>query len=226
MISCGPSRPGPAGASGRLAAGPRKLEGRGHVMPRPPEPARRSGVVPLNLTRALRAHSKPRRFLRAPRPQLSWRLRWRALRDSSLRRKRLAELQSPMCTLSQNGHGQLVGASASSVDSLRRSSAKIGTIQKRLAWPLRKDDTRNSRSVSIFLLSSTPARHFCILASTCSRTAQARLANLTANTISKKNKPKPSRLKKPNKLKKPKKKQTSQKNQKKQTNQSFLNHSA
>ena len=28
------------------------------------------------------------------------------------------------------------------VDSLRGSSDKIGTIQRRLAWPLRKDDTR------------------------------------------------------------------------------------
>ena len=31
-----------------------------------------------------------------------------------------------------------------------RSSAKIGTIQRRLAWPLRKDDTHKSRSVSNF----------------------------------------------------------------------------
>ena len=27
------------------------------------------------------------------------------------------------------------------MDSLRGSSVKIGTIQRRLAWPLRKDDT-------------------------------------------------------------------------------------
>ena len=33
-------------------------------------------------------------------------------------------------------------------DSLRGSSVKIGTIQRRLAWPLRKDDTHNSRSVN------------------------------------------------------------------------------
>ena len=33
-------------------------------------------------------------------------------------------------------------------DSLRGSSVKIGTIQRRLAWPLRKDDTHKSRSVS------------------------------------------------------------------------------
>ena len=33
-------------------------------------------------------------------------------------------------------------------DSLRGSSVKIGTIQRRLAWPLRKDDTRKSRSVT------------------------------------------------------------------------------
>ena len=38
------------------------------------------------------------------------------------------------------------------VDSLRGSSDKIETIQRRLAWPLRKDDTHKSRSVTIFLL--------------------------------------------------------------------------
>ncbi len=31
------------------------------------------------------------------------------------------------------------------------SSVKIGTIQRRLAWPLRKDDTHKSRSVYNFL---------------------------------------------------------------------------
>jgi len=35
------------------------------------------------------------------------------------------------------------------LDSLRRSSVQMGTIQRRLAWPLRKDDTHESRSVSI-----------------------------------------------------------------------------
>jgi len=38
------------------------------------------------------------------------------------------------------------------LDSLRGSSVKIGTIQRRLAWPLRKDDTHKSRSVSNFFL--------------------------------------------------------------------------
>ena len=38
------------------------------------------------------------------------------------------------------------------LDSLRGSSVKIGTIQRRLAWPLRKDDTHKSRSVNSFLL--------------------------------------------------------------------------
>ena len=33
-------------------------------------------------------------------------------------------------------------------DSLRGSSVRIGTIQRRLAWPLRKDDTHKSRSVN------------------------------------------------------------------------------
>ena len=36
------------------------------------------------------------------------------------------------------------------MDSLRGSSVKIGTIQRRLAWPLRKDDTHKSRSVDHF----------------------------------------------------------------------------
>ena len=34
---------------------------------------------------------------------------------------------------------------------LRKSSVKIETIHKRLAWPLRKDDTHKSRSVNIFV---------------------------------------------------------------------------
>ena len=38
------------------------------------------------------------------------------------------------------------------VDSLRGSSDKIGTIQRRLAWPLCKDDTHKSRSGISFLL--------------------------------------------------------------------------
>ena len=37
-------------------------------------------------------------------------------------------------------------------DSLRGSSVKIGTIQRRLAWPLRKDDTHKSRSVNNFFV--------------------------------------------------------------------------
>ena len=44
-------------------------------------------------------------------------------------------------------------------DSLRGSSVKIGTIQRRLAWPLRKDDTHKSRSVYNFL--ATLTRFFC-----------------------------------------------------------------
>ena len=35
-------------------------------------------------------------------------------------------------------------------DSLRGSSVRIGTIQRILAWPLRKDDTHKSRSVNDF----------------------------------------------------------------------------
>ena len=33
-----------------------------------------------------------------------------------------------------------------SVDSSRGSSVKIGTIQRRLAWPLRKDDNNNDNN--------------------------------------------------------------------------------
>ena len=36
------------------------------------------------------------------------------------------------------------------MDFLGGSSVKIGTIQRRLAWPLRKDDTHKSRSVNMF----------------------------------------------------------------------------
>ena len=41
------------------------------------------------------------------------------------------------------------------LDSLRGSSVKIGTIQRRLAWPLRKDDTHKSRRVHNFFCSSS-----------------------------------------------------------------------
>ena len=46
-------------------------------------------------------------------------------------------------------------ASLRCLDSLRGSSVKIGTIQRRLAWPLRKDDTHKSRSVNNFLPNQT-----------------------------------------------------------------------
>ena len=35
------------------------------------------------------------------------------------------------------------------LDSLRESSVNIGTIQRGIAWPLRKDDTHKSRSVNM-----------------------------------------------------------------------------
>jgi len=38
------------------------------------------------------------------------------------------------------------------LDSLRGSSVKLGTIQRRLAWPLLKNDTHESRSVSNFVV--------------------------------------------------------------------------
>ena len=40
-------------------------------------------------------------------------------------------------------------------DSLRGSSVKLGTMQRRLAWPLRKVDTHKSRSVSINITTNT-----------------------------------------------------------------------
>ena len=55
------------------------------------------------------------------------------------------------------------------MDPLRRSSVKIGTIQRRLAWPLRKDDTQKSRMVSNF---------FCI--TNCSH----KLVNNLGNNLS------------------------------------------
>ena len=45
------------------------------------------------------------------------------------------------------------------LDSLRGSSVKIGTIQRRLAWPLRKDDTQKSRMVSNFF-GKFPSQNF------------------------------------------------------------------
>ena len=40
-------------------------------------------------------------------------------------------------------------------DSLGGSSVTIGTIQRRLAWPLRKDDTHKSRSVNNIIYAYT-----------------------------------------------------------------------
>ncbi len=50
------------------------------------------------------------------------------------------------CSSSQR---KWIAQSLSFLDSLRGSSVKIGTIQRRLAWPLRKDDTHKSRDVII-----------------------------------------------------------------------------
>ena len=54
------------------------------------------------------------------------------------------------------------------LDSLRGSSVKIGTIQRRLAWPLRKDDTHKSRSVNnLYMYVCTVCTYVC-MDKTCS----------------------------------------------------------
>ena len=45
------------------------------------------------------------------------------------------------------------------MDSLRGSSVKIGTMRRRLAWPLRKDDTHKSRSVNNDILQNDMLGH-------------------------------------------------------------------
>ena len=42
------------------------------------------------------------------------------------------------------------------------TSDKIGTIQRRLAWPLRKDDTHKSRNGSKFFLAVLQALSYCL----------------------------------------------------------------
>ena len=39
--------------------------------------------------------------------------------------------------------------------SIRNTYTKIGTIQRRLAWPLRKDDTQNREAFHIFCVKNT-----------------------------------------------------------------------
>ena len=59
------------------------------------------------------------------------------------------------------------------VDSFRGSSVKIGTIQRRLAWPLRKDDTHTSRSGNHFYRCSRDASR-AALGSFCRATRKSR----------------------------------------------------
>ena len=49
------------------------------------------------------------------------------------------------------------------LESFRGTSVKIGAIQRRLAWPLRKDDTHKSRRVDDFCTWPDP-RHQCMIA--------------------------------------------------------------
>ena len=61
-------------------------------------------------------------------------------------------------TFSSQWRGPLRGGPwrlPTTMDSLRGSSVNIWTIQRRLAWPLRKDDTHKSRSVNNFLVRAT-----------------------------------------------------------------------
>jgi hypothetical protein len=61
------------------------------------------------------------------------------------------------------------------LDLLRESSVKIGTIQRRLAWPLRKDDTHKSRKYHTFFCSnSTYFRDFNLPLSCCARKLSTR----------------------------------------------------
>ena len=55
----------------------------------------------------------------------------------------------PVCILSGCGIHYVI----SNGDTLRGSSVKIGTMQRRLAWPMPKDDMHKSRSVNYCLIS-------------------------------------------------------------------------
>ena len=62
------------------------------------------------------------------------------------------------------------------LDSFRGSSVKIGTTQRRLAWPLHKDDTHKSRSDTSFLHIGTcdmlvRTGALCFSAGACSKVA-------------------------------------------------------
>ena len=45
------------------------------------------------------------------------------------------------------------------MDSLRGPSVKIGAMQRRLAWPLRKDDTHKSRLKQIYYIMLYKGHH-------------------------------------------------------------------
>ena len=80
----------------------------------------------------------------------------------------MRNLRCPRCAV-----GILCCGAVHLLDSLRGSSVKIGTIQRRLAWPLRKDDTHKSRRVHNFFFvhqMQPPDRH--------KRSGSARLAPL------------------------------------------------
>ena len=60
---------------------------------------------------------------------------------------KIAEAEYPQYTKVYNHNATWLNKES---DSLRGSSDKIGTIQRRLAWPLRKDDTHKSRMYHFF----------------------------------------------------------------------------
>ena len=86
-------------------------------------------------------------------PQQAWNnyawppsLRTKTSRNSCWERSPL-EPRSLYLVSAAAGRTSLPDGILALTDSLRGSSVKIGTIQRRLAWPLRKDDTHKSGSV-------------------------------------------------------------------------------
>ena len=99
-------------------------------------------------------HQIPSRMMAANGPKVA--VRWLLLYNS----ESAHELSRGACRAVNGSHCKNHSHSKKMLtlnsDSLRGSSVKIGTIQRRLAWPLRKDDTHKSRSVNNFLSERVP----------------------------------------------------------------------